>query len=940
MIKFRHYPLFWRLAIPMVLITMVWVAVIALAAVGMKKSQNQAQDLYTTNVTIVLQLQTLWNKFSELDRLLFMHVASADGHQILALSEKIHAQQTDIDADFQLLKNIIVTSHDHSSADFLNSHKAYKQYMTQSMEVLRLSEDFEKLPAFEMMQEVTTTIKHPLGLAIANIMNKEFEFMEQSYAASQHIWQKNIVTLVVTGGATFIMTLFFLYWAVKSITHRMGLVAAYADTLRKGDWSARIDTDDHDDEIARLGLGLAAMAEGIQQATTLRQESEDQVRLLLNSTAEAIYGINIEGRCTFANQACLQRLGYESDLELIGQDIHDLIHYAYPDGTPYPLEECPIFKSLFTGQKAHQDNEVLWRKDGTKFRAEYRSHPILKNGKVVGAVVSFLDITVKKLTEEALHKSHNLLNDAQEIGHVGSWEWNISENTIHWANETYRIFGFAPQAFEATYDLFLERIHPADRPLIEQAVQDTLAGKGPYDVNHRISLPDGSERIVNEKGKVYYDATLKPIAMIGTVQDITDIKNIENDLRTYQEKLEVLVAERTAELQTAKEEADKANQAKSLFLSSMSHELRTPLNSILGFGQLLFTDEKKPLALEQKKQLQKIIKSGRHLLSLIDDVLNLSKIEANALEISIEPVDAYAVLLETIELVQETAKEHEIKISAEKPDNTIFIHADNTRFRQVILNLLSNAIKYNRPGGSVHLSCEKRDSRTRITVRDTGYGISSEKSLQLFEPFNRLGAETSTIEGTGIGLTITKRLVELMAGHIGFESDPGKGSTFWVDFPITQAPGGDQPSFTPAKPAAPALPEGEYTILYVEDNPYNQDLLIAILARTPHLKLLVAGTGEQGVDMAIQAQPDLILMDIGLPDMDGFAALHALRQHEATAHIPTVALSGNAMPDDINKALKAGFVQYITKPFNIADLYQIISGILNNLPEQATEHST
>ena len=934
MIRFRQLSLFWKLAVPVLLISLLWVAVIIIAATGMKESQARAHNLYTKNVSFVLQLQTLWHHFSDLDNLLLVHVASGDGQQIQALSKKIHAKKEAVETEFILLEKLVLVNHQHTLAEFTNIHNNYHHYMDKSTTVMRLSEDFEKLAAFEKMQELNSDIKHQIDGAITNIIDQEFNFMQRSYDQSQDIWQKNIFTLFATGCAVFILTLSLKYLIISRISRRISLVTACADKLSKGDLSARVEKDDYVDEISTLGLGLTLMAEDIKQSTGLLRESEDQVRMLLDSTAEAIYGIDLLGNCTFSNRACLQMLGYEYASELLGQNIHNLIHHSYADGAPYPVEECQIHKSIRTGHETHSDDEVLWRKDGSQFQAEYRSHPIFKEGKVIGAVISFLDITERKLTEKALQKSLNLLNDAQEIGHVGSWEWDINKNTIHWADETYRIFGFEPQEVPATYDVFLDRIHPEDRELVQHAVNNALDKKSPYNINHRILLTNGSERIVNEKGKVHYDAAGNPLLMIGTVQDITEVKKIEQDLRTYQEKLEVLVAERTAELLAAKEEADKANQAKSLFLSSMSHELRTPLNSILGFGQLLATDEKNPVTIAQQAHLQRILKSGAHLLSLIDDVLNLSKIESETVEISIEPVDVNAVLVETIELLQEIAKANKVKVSSNSIDMHNYIYADNTRFRQVIMNLLSNAIKYNQPEGSVDLSCEEKENYLRITVSDTGYGIAAEQENFLFEPFCRLGAETSTIEGTGIGLTITKRLVELMDGRIGFESERGKGSKFWVDFPLAESPIEASVSFSSPPKKAPRVPEGDYTILYVEDNKNNRELLLAILARTPNLKLLTAENGEQGVDMAVQYEPDLIFMDIGLPDMDGFAALNALQQHKKTEHIPTVALSGDAMPMDIKKALQAGFVQYITKPFNIADLYQVIGEVINNLPHQ------
>ncbi len=899
----------------------------------MKESQVRAQNLYAQNVPIILELQTLEKNFSNFNHLLLLHVSSPEGKQVKILSEKILTEQEALEANFIQLEKSIHIFHTHTYTQFADCYKKYHQYIKESTEVIRLSEYSEKLAALEKLQKLTADLHTPINEAINNIIKSELDFMKEDFEQSQVIWHNNIIGLAVIGGAAFILTFFFLYKIINQFTRRISQVSACAETLRKGDLSARIEQDGCVDEISHLGQGLSVMAKEIEQSTTLLQESESQVRMLLNSTAEAIYGIDIDGNCTFANKACIQMLGYESASELVGQNMHTLCHYAHADGTPVPVEDCYVHKSIRTGHLVHIDQEVLWRKDGSKFRAEYRAHPMSKDGEVIGAVISFLDITERILTEEALQRNIFLLNDAQEIGHVGSWEWDVKENTLQWTDEVYRIFGSMPQAFKANYDLFLERVHPDDRDLVKYAVQEALAGRTPYDINHRICLADGSERIVNDKGKVVCDEAGNPIFMFGTVQDITRIKTIENNLLTYQEKLEELVFKRTTDLQKAKEEADQANQAKSLFLSSMSHELRTPLNSILGFGQLLFTDKKNPLTIQQKEQLKKIITSGNHLLSLIDDVLNLSKIESGTVEISLEPVEASSVLLETIEFLQEIAKTYNVEILPGELDKHIFIDVDNTKLRQILINLISNAIKYNRPGGTVGLSCKEVDGRLRIIVSDTGIGISSDQSKLLFEPFARLGAENSTIKGTGIGLTITKRLVEFMNGRIGYESEIGKGSEFWVDFPIVQPH--TTPSFSSPKPqqSVPLLPEGNFTLLYIEDNDFNRELMFAILARTPSLSLLTAENGAEGVDMAVQHKPDLIFMDIGLPDIDGFAALDKLKEHNATKNIPVVALSGNVMPTDIQKALDAGFVDYITKPLNIPNLYRVLGAVINQLPQ-------
>ena len=934
-LAFRKLPLFWKLFLPVGFATLIWISIIIAAALIMLTSRERSHKIYTHNITLVLYLQTLGQDFSLLNQLVLQHVASNDGKEIEVLNEKIQNQKQVVEEEFQRLEKYILNDYRHSLPGFTDYHTDYHQYMQTSSDILKLSEDFEKVAAFDKLKGMLSDNQQIIRQGIASKINSEYRFMQSSYEQSRYILKKDILIFTVTAGLAFLLTFLLLYRVIGRVTQRMSMVVDCANQLRQGDLSARVPQDVCEDEISSLGHGLVVMAEEVRQTTGLLRESEAQVRILLDSMAEAIYGIDLAGNCTFVNKSCLQMLGYESTSDLLGENIHDLIHHSYPNGSSYPVEECLVHQSVRTGQEVHNDTEVLWRKDGSSFNVEYRSHPIWKDGKLTGVVVSFLDITKRKIAENNVQKNLDLLKDSQNIGHVGSWEWDIISNTIYWTDETYRIFGFTPQEFVVTYDLFLNKIHPEDRVLVTHAVQEALDEKQPYSIQHRILLADGSERIVSEKGRISRDDAGTPISMIGTIQDTTEAIKIETDLRTYQETLEVLVDERTEELQKAKEEADQANQAKSVFLSSMSHELRTPLNSVLGFGQLLYTDEKNPLTTEQKNQLGKILRSGDHLLCLIDDVLNLSKIESGAVEISIESVNVYSVLNEILDVVEQAAKEAQVEIIWEEQDQHLFIDVDNTRFRQVIMNLLSNAIKYNFPEGTVHLVTRKREDKLRITVVDTGIGISSEKTQFLFEPFNRLGAETSSIEGTGIGLTITKRLVELMGCHIGYESEVGKGTTFWVDFPIAQSQlGEDDSSFPQTEKVMSSLPDGKnYTLLSIEDNKLNQDLLLAILARSPNFHLLMATNGAQGVDMAVQHKPDLILLDIGLPDMDGFAVLNNLKQYKETEKIPVIALSGNAMPWDIQNALEEGFVEYLTKPLNIADLYRVVTAtLIRSLP--------
>ena len=389
-------------------------------------------------------------------------------------------------------------------------------------------------------------------------------------------------------------------------------------------------------------------------------------------------------------------------------------------------------------------------------------------------------------------------------------------------------------------------------------------------------------------------------------------------------------------LQEAMEAADKANRAKSDFLSSMSHELRTPLNAILGFAQLLDSGAPVPTP-TQKRSIDQILKAGWYLLELINEVLDLALIESGRLTLSNEPVSLGEVMAECRAMVEPQARSRGIRMTFQEFQLPRFITADRTRVKQVLINLLFNAIKYNRPEGSVVVEATVvTPGSVRISVRDTGIGLAPEHLSQLFQPFNRLGREASAEEGTGIGLVVTKRLVDLMGGRIGVESVVGQGSVFWAEFQTAFAPQFTQPAAGHAG-APPRVLEGmpQRSVLYVEDNPANLELVGQLIARRADLSLLSAADGPLGIEYARACLPDVILMDINLPGMSGIEAMKVLRADPGTAHIPVIALSANAVPRDIEKAMEAGFVNYITKPIMVTQFMDALDAALALAPAAA-----
>jgi PAS domain S-box-containing protein len=424
--------------------------------------------------------------------------------------------------------------------------------------------------------------------------------------------------------------------------------------------------------------------------------------------------------------------------------------------------------------------------------------------------------------------------------------------------------------------------------------------------------------VVSCNATTFYDRDRNLQGVITAARDVTD-----------RDRLDQALQETNVELKNATFAAEKANRAKSEFLSSMSHELRSPLNAILGFAQLMESGSPAP-TIAQRESIGQILQAGWYLLELINEILDLALIESGRLSLSLEPFSLTDVLRDCQGMVEPQAQRRLISLGFPPINGPCFVMADRTRVKQVLINLLSNAIKYNRVGGSVEVTCSANAERIRVGFRDTGEGLSPEKLTQLFQPFNRLGQEAGAEEGTGIGLVVSKRLIELMGGAIGAESAVGIGSLFWVELNATSRPTyaatATGPGAVPA--AAPQAGARLRTLLCVEDNPANLNLVEKMLARRPDLRMLSARDGIRGIEMARASLPDVILMDINLPGISGIAALKVLAEDPATASIPVIALSANAMPRDIVKGLAAGFFRYLTKPVKINEFMDTLDAAL------------
>jgi PAS domain S-box-containing protein len=514
-----------------------------------------------------------------------------------------------------------------------------------------------------------------------------------------------------------------------------------------------------------------------------------------------------------------------------------------------------------------------------------------------------LDITERRQIERALEQARERAALATREAGIGTWERDLVHQNSHWDEQMYRLRGLSPQDPRPVEALRMLCVHPDDRAPMQAHYDRVRSG----DIDRtafefRVVWPDGTERWLATRARVLRDAQGQPVRMIGVNWDITELKRSEQALRD-------------------KAAAEQANRAKSEFLARMSHELRTPLNAVLGFTQILQADAAEALSPRQRQRVDHIHVAGQHLLGLINDVLDLSRIESGMLDLVPEPFTWREVVEDALGLVEPMSRAH--NVSLHLGDLSAGVVADRQRLRQVLMNLLSNAIKYNHPAGRVEIEARSPSGWRILSVRDTGRGMTPAQLNGLFEPFNRLGMEREAIEGTGIGLSIARQLVLKMGGRIEVRSTPGVGSVFEVWLPAGGEPQHRAPAGSPrspqmsSAPLVPAAPNRAGCVLYIEDNEVNVLLLRELLALRPGVDFHAAADARTGVALAQSLRPDLVLVDMHLPDADGHEVLQRLKADPRTAGLRCIALSANAMPEDVGRALAAGFEDYWTKPIDV-----------------------
>ena len=665
--------------------------------------------------------------------------------------------------------------------------------------------------------------------------------------------------------------------------------------------------------------GKVAVITGVVQDVTERKHAEQALRATsdqlaqktqalqdtLDTISQGIVSLDAAGRARVFNRRALELLNLPE--EMLGPDktYDDVVRYQIARGDLSPdasFIDADGERRYFKGGRASAP-EAYVRKMPSGALIEVRTRQLADGG----LVRTYADVTAYLEAQRALRNGQAELRALLDAfpGYIAVMDSNF---TYAYAND--RVAALVGHPREAL-------VGRPVREVLGEAALDRLLG---YTTQIR-----AGEQVTIES--LYPATDRRPDTWLQVTYAI-GLADGDGHRNTYAFGIDIS-SRKNAELAltAAKEEAERANRAKSQFLSSMSHELRTPMNAILGFGQLLAADVEHPLAEAQREHVREILRGGRHLLNLINEVLDLAQVETGKLRISLEPVRVSELLQECLSLLQPIAREGAITLAiVDASACDCLVRADRTRLKQVLLNLLSNAIKYNRSGGTVRIACTADADTVRVAISDSGPGLDAQQRARLFQAFERLEAGGTSVEGAGLGLVLSKHLMDAMLGEIGLDSEVGQGSTFWIRLPRAGAPAFGLGAEPPAARAAtdPPAPVRRRKVLYIEDNPVNVLLMEAMLARVDGLHVLTASLPALGLKLAVDERPDLILLDIQLPEMDGFEVLRRLRLNEASREIPVIAVSANAMPADVEHGLAAGFVEYLTKPLDMDKLIKVV----------------
>ena len=641
------------------------------------------------------------------------------------------------------------------------------------------------------------------------------------------------------------------------------------------------------------------------------QKSEARVRLLLDSTAEAIYGIDTEGNCTFANPACAQLLGYDSPTELLGRNMHELIHHSYPDGSAYPVQECHIYRAFQEKRGSHIDDEMLWRKDGTGFAAEYWSHPIFEDGECVGAVVTFLDITERKQAEKQLREKEQRLAEAQRMARIGSWELDLTNNKLEWSDEIYRIFEIDPEKFSASYEAFLQAIHPEDRERVNAAYTESLKNRTPYRIEHRLRMPNGAIKYVHEYCKTYYDAEGNPVRSLGTVQDITERVSMEEALRRSQ-KMEAI----------------------GQLSGGIAHDFNNQLGVIIGYLDFLqdrFANEEKP-----RQWINKATTATLRCMDLTRQLLTFSRRRQKKKVV----VNLNTVINDLNTMIARSVTP-EVEIQYFLAEDLWQTEVDPGEFQDAILNMTINARDAMPNGGKLLIETTnkildegytainpgvKAGEYVQLMLSDTGTGMSREVLEHVFEPFFTTKPEG---KGTGLGLAMVYGFVRRYDGYIKIYSEPGMGTTIRIYLPRTTSAA---PVTTIETSQEAVLPRGNETILVVDDEVDLLQLADQYLSDLGYRVHLAKNATEALKTLAGDETIDLLFSDVVMPGgINGYEL--AQKAEELQPGIKILLTSGFTSKTIAKNGLARFSTNLLSKPYRKQDVVQRIREVLDKKEE-------
>jgi PAS domain S-box-containing protein len=660
--------------------------------------------------------------------------------------------------------------------------------------------------------------------------------------------------------------------------------------------------------LSPLQVGDRKLVSSAIRDVTVRRRAEQKFRALLEAAPDAMVIVGPDGKIVLVNAQTERMFGY-ARVELVGSPIESLVPQRYQASHVHRRNgylRAPRARGMGS------DLELFGlRKDGSEFPVEISLSPIeTEDGLLVSSAIR--DISERRKAEAAAKLASERLMSAVESFHGALTLFDADDRMILWNSTSRALFGVAVSGppLGITYEELLAAC-------FRQGLFDAEDSEG---LRQRLLRyhqdPQGTVDVKLATGRTLRLTSRRTLegGVISTAIDVSD--DVEQE----------------AALRQARAEAEAASSAKSEFLSSMSHELRTPMNAILGFAQLLQRDKKTPLSAAQLEKVGYVLQGGEHLLRLIDDILDLSRIEAGRVMLSPEPVGVADVLEEVRQTLEPMAARANIQLRVHAGDERAAqVTADRTRFKQILLNFGSNAIKYGKRGGTAEIRVDcSVEGRVRLTVKDDGIGIPLEKQDKIFQPFQRAGQETGPIEGTGIGLSITRRLAELMGGTVGFTSSPGAGSEFWVELPLYKKRESKQPKAVGAPGPSPLAAEaGEaFRVVYIEDNPSNIAFMHAVMDELPRVQLTTVPNAEVGIELVREMRPDAVLMDINLPGMSGYEATKRLADWPETKSIPVIALTAAAMLGDKKRLAEAGFHRYLTKPVKVAELLEVLEQLL------------